>query len=212
MPILYDKKRKEIVSNDSWSIVKMLASAFSTLGNAKLARPPIDLAPRNLAAEMDAVHQAIYDTLLNGVYKAGISRLKRNDEAAQAASAIVYRTLDELDGKLSKQRFLLGTPQPTAVDVRLTMTLLRWDASYQFAFGLGGGQGTGGVLLGDGYPNLRDYTRDMYALFGADCVDWPSIRQYYRWGVGHPKDAPLPPLEPIIASAEAPHGRAEQFA
>ena len=68
------------------------------------------------------------------------------------------------------------------------------------------------MLLGDGYPNLQGYTRDMYALFGADCVDWPSIRQYYRWGVGHPKDAPLPPLEPIIASAEAPHDRAGKFA
>ena len=111
MPVLWDKKLGCIVSNDSWSIVKMLASAFSTLGKRE-ARTPIDLAPRNLAAEMDAVHQAIYDTLLNGVYKAGISRLKRNDEAAQAASAIVYRTLDELDGKLSKQRFSWGRRSP----------------------------------------------------------------------------------------------------
>ena len=96
------------------------------------------------------------------------------------------------------------------------MTLLRVDAAYLDAFALRGAA-RGGVLVGaraDGgggapYPALRNYARDMYArVGGAAVVDWPSFRQYYRWGPGLPRDAPLPPLEPIVASAEAPHDRA----
>jgi glutathionyl-hydroquinone reductase len=173
------------------------------------------------------VHGEVYSQLLNGVYKAGIALLKRSAEAHAAAAegatiaqpmrtaarrhaqpccaagAGVYGALAELDGRLSSRRFLLG-PCLSLVDVRLAMTLLRYDAAYRAGFGLSGGRG--GVLVECGYPALRGFTRDVYARIAPE-VDWPSYRQYFRWAQGLPREQPLPPLPPIIASAAEPHGR-----
>ena len=214
MPLLWDTKTRTIVSNDSWNIVKAFSgAAFMALGSgpaSALLHPERALLPPDAAGEaaMEELHGTIYKGLLNGVYRAGVPLLFGNTEAAAAAAKEVYATLAMLESRLTGQRFLCGG-SVTAVDVRLVMNLLRWDSSYRAAFGLGGGEG--GILLGDGYPSLRGYVRDLYALIGADAIDWPSFRQYYRWGVGHPQGEPLPPLEPLIASAEAQHGRAEQF-
>jgi putative glutathione S-transferase len=221
MPLLWDTRTRAIVSNDSWNIVKCFSGAFLAIGagpSSPLLDPASGLLPpaaadgtaADAAAAMEELHASIYKGLLNGVYRAGVGLLFGNAEGAAAAADEVYATLAWLDERLGGTRFLLGGAV-TAVDVRLVMNLLRWDSSYSTAFGLGGGRG--GVLLGGGYPHLQGYVRDMYQLAGmAGCVDWASFRQYFRWGIGHPKDEPLPPLEPIIASAEAPHGRAEKFA
>jgi glutathionyl-hydroquinone reductase len=209
VPILYDKKLQVIVSNDSWGIVKMLATAFPTLGSAAVGGT-IQLYPPEQSAAIEELHSRIYAGLLNGVYRSGIALLKGNAEGASAAAGQVYETLDELEKRLATRRYLMGGAQPTAVDIRLTMTLLRYDSSYRCAFALRGGRG--GVLVGDteggapGYPNLCGYVRDMYAQIQPE-VEWPSFRQYYRWAVGHPADAPLPSLTAIVASAGAPHGR-----
>ena len=74
-------------------------------------------------------------------YKAGVSLLKGAPERAAEAAQTVYETLASLDAELATRRFLLGTPEPTAVDVRLTMTLLRYDVAYRHAFALRGGRG-----------------------------------------------------------------------
>jgi len=221
MPLLWDTRTATIVSNDSWNIVKCFSGAFLAVGagpSSPLLDPTSGLLPPAAAdgtaadaaaAAMEELHASIYKGLLNGVYRAGVGLLLGNAEGAAAAAEEVYATLASLDERLGGTRFLLGGAV-TAVDVRLFMNLLRWDSSYSTAFGLGGGRG--GVLLGGGYPHLQGYVRDMYQLVGmAGCVDWASFRQYFRWGIGHPEDEPLPPLEPIIASAEAPHGRAEKF-
>ena len=209
MPVLWDKKLGCIVSNDSWSILKMLSTAFRPLG--KPGAP--DLVPDDVAQGMEEVQAAIYDTLLNGVYKAGINVVKKNAEAAEAAADKVYATLDELEDKLSRQRFLMGTAGPTAVDIRLTMTLLRYDSSYRQGFALRGGRG--GILVGDeseglkaaaGYPVLGAYLRDMYAGLKAS-VDWPAFLQYYRWAPGVAAHEPLPDLARIAQAADAPHDR-----
>ena len=136
--------------------------------------------------------------------KAGIGRLKGNVEAAQAAAQIVYQTLDALDTKLATRRYLMRTRAPTVVDIRLAMTLLRYDTSYRAAFDLRGGNG--GLLVESGYPNLRGYVRDMYQQL-KPAVEFRAFRQYYRWGPGLQPHEPLPEVGPIIASAEAPHGR-----
>ena len=206
MPVLWDKARREIVSNDSWSIVKMLATAFAPLG--KPAGPPPSLAPPSLSTEMEAVHAFVYDKLLNGVYKAGVAKLKGNAEGAAVAAAAVYATLDELERRLATRRYLLGTPGPTAVDLRLAMTLLRYDTSYRHAFGLD--RGRGGILVAEppatpGYPALAAYARDLYSLVQPS-IDWPSFLQYYRWAP-FPPDKPLPDVDRISAAAALPHGR-----
>ena len=219
VPVLWDTRTYTIVSNDSWAIVRMLATAFAPLARANRAagappRADQPLFPADRDAELEAAHAKIYAGLLNGVYRAGVGELLGNAAAAAAARADVARALDELEATLARSRYVLG-PALTAVDVRLAMTLLRFDAAYLDAFALRGAA-RGGVLVGetaDGggppYPALRGYTREMYArVGGAAVVDWPSFRQYYRWGPGLPRDAPLPPLEPLVASAEAPHDRA----
>eukprot|EP00756_Hemistasia_phaeocysticola_P001647 Hpha_TRINITY_DN11156_c0_g1::TRINITY_DN11156_c0_g1_i2::g.28070::m.28070/K07393/ECM4, yqjG; glutathionyl-hydroquinone reductase len=198
MPVLYDKKLQKIVSNDSWSILKMFATAFRGPGD----QTP-DLYPQDLAAGIEETHASLYDSLLNGVYKAGVNFARGNKDIYSLAAEKVYSTLEELEEKLKSRRFLMGGAI-TAVDLRLIMTLLRYDSSYRGAFQLQGGRG--GILVGEGYPTLQGYVRDVYAMIKT-VVDWPSFFQYYRWGVGLPRDQPLPDLAPIIASAEQPHGR-----
>lgn len=207
MPVLWDKREQTIVSNDSWSIVKMLGTVFAPLGTPPYG--PVDLVPSALAEQMETAHKEIYDGLLNRVYVAGIMRKKQNLDGAAAAARTVYATLDSLEESLQKRRHLLGTAQPTAVDLRLTMTLLRYDIAYRPAFGLGGGRG--GILAGDapgapsGYPTLAAYARDMYRLL-EPCTDWPAVLQYYRWAP-YPPERPVPDFHHIVTAAKAPHGR-----
>jgi len=198
VPILWDKKTSCIVSNDSWSICKFFATAFAPLGTTSF-----HLFPSAMVEQIEALHTKIYHTLLNGIYRAGIDRLFGNLDGAQAAAQEVYSCLDFLERRLTETKFLFGA-ELTLADVRLAMTLLRYDAAYRAAFSLFGGRG--GVLLNSGYPALAGYTRDIYSRIHAE-VDWPSFRQYYRWTSAVEPKASLPGLYDIIASAEAPHGR-----
>lgn len=200
VPVLWDSKQQKIVSNDSWTIVKMLASAFAPLGSK--ACP--SLLPEHLSEQVESTHAQIYKGFLNGVYRSGVARYMGNTEGAASAAKEVYAALDDIEAQLGTSRFLLGSESPSVVDVRLAMTALRFDSSYRCAFGLDGGRG--GILSLDcGYPNLRGHTRDMYAHLGND-VDWLSLRQYYRW-VGKDFVGPLPDLQALAASAAAPHDR-----
>ena len=140
----------------------------------KARAPRVDqpLFPADRDAELEAAHAKIYAGLLNGVYRAGVGELLGNAAAAAAARADVARALDELEATLARSRYVLG-PALTAVDVRLAMTLLRFDAAYLDAFALRGAA-RGGVLVGEtadgggpAYPALRGYTREMYARVGG---------------------------------------------
>ena len=207
VPVLWDKQLGCIVSNDSWAIVKILATAFRPLAkpNAPSLWPGADA---KLLARMEDLHADLYARLLNGVYKSGVAYLKGSRDVAQSAAEEVYQALDGLEKDLASRRFLLGTPGPSVVDIRLVMTLLRYDASYRFAFALQGGRG--GVLVGPGYPSgypvLGAYVRDVYSRI-KPTVDWSAFPQYYRWTKGHPTDQALPDLSAIVAAADKPHGR-----
>ena len=93
----------------------------------------------------------------------------------------------------------------TLVDIRLAMCLLRFDSSYFNGFGLDQ-KGRGGILIGDEFPNLRGFLRDVYSQIKST-VQWPAFRQYFRWARGLPEDKPLPDLRAIVASAEEHHSR-----
>jgi len=211
VPVLWDCKTKTIVSNDSWDIVQMLSTAFLPLAAAAAvegAPPPLVLCPPGEMEAMEALHVELKATLLNGVYRAGINLVRGNEEQAAKGRQDVFAALAKWDLFLGTKRFLMGDAI-TAVDLRLTMTLLRYDASYFAAFGLHldddeGGSHRGGILVGEGgYPHLCGYVRDVYQNGVGETVQWESFRQYYRWTVGHPADAALPPIPPIVASAEA---------
>lgn len=202
VPILWDSKTHQIISNDSWSIIKMLASAFEPFAKR---RPdvPLDaggLFPKSLLTAIEEKHQHIYKQLLNGVYRSGVAWVKQNETAAKAAAAEVFEELARLDDELTNKPFLLGE-HITAVDIRLMMTLVRFDAAYHIAFKLATPRNNSGILLGDGYPGLRSYVRRMYPHV-EPVLEWPTFRQYYRWTVGLASDQPIPSYEPIIASAQ----------
>jgi len=237
VPVLWDTKTNSIVSNDSWTIVKMMSTAFASMGNPTpeaIKMLAIDetsghptLTPPELDFRSEKTHCDIYDALLNGVYKAGLG-LFINDgvenKTVHADRKGVYDKLSELNLLLSKQRFLLGD-KLTAPDVRLAMTLFRWDASYRDAFLLK--KGRGGILLGNGHPHLKAYLRDLYVVM-EPTIDFVAIRQYYRipqaiehttaecddgsYASEEKKEEqqlqlpPIPDLRSIIASAKEPAG------
>jgi len=202
VPVLWDTKTRQIVSNDSWGLIETFSTAFKEFHKIK-HKCPINnikgLWPTALEKDMNTKHKEISHKLLNGVYRAGIPLIKNNLDAAQSAAKDVYGMLQVLDTELASKRFLFG-PNITAIDLRLTANLLRFDVAYYDAFALRGGKGH--ILLGSSYPNLKGYLRDMYQYVKPG-VFWATYYQYYRWNVGLPKEKPLPKLEPIIESAEA---------
>ena len=125
VPVLWDKRTGQIVSNESGDILRMLNGAFDAW-----AKESVDLYPQALRAEIDALNQLVYDNVNNGVYKAGFAR---SQKAYEDAYERLFATLDELEQRLATSRFLVGDA-PTEADWRLFPTLVRFDAVYYSHF------------------------------------------------------------------------------
>jgi glutathionyl-hydroquinone reductase len=125
VPVLWDKQRQTIVNNESADIVRMLNSGFRDL-----ADNTIDLYPQDLRSEIDALNDRIYPRLNNGVYRAGFATTQ---EAYEEAFGEVFGMLDELEERLSGSAFLFGD-RLTETDIRLFVTLVRFDAAYHGLF------------------------------------------------------------------------------
>ncbi len=121
VPVLWDKKQNTIVSNESAEIIRMFNSAFDGLG-AKTG----DYYPENRREDIDAINDRIYNTLNNGVYKAGFATTQN---AYEEAVVPLFDTLDWLEQRLSNSLFLIGE-NITEADWRLFTTLIRFDAVY----------------------------------------------------------------------------------
>ncbi len=191
VPVLWDKTRRTIVNNESSEIVRMLNGAFDALGAT-----PGDFYPQTLRAEIDALSARIYDTVNNGVYKAGFATTQ---QAYDEAVAPLFDTLDWLEARLARSRYLTGG-RLTEADIRLFTTLVRFDAVYvgHFKCNL--------RRIAD-YPNLSGYTRDIYPLPGvARTVDFTHIKRHYY--ESHPAIDPtgIVPRGPVL-DLDAPHGR-----
>jgi len=164
VPVLWDKHRHTIVSNESADIIRMFNAAFDGLG----ARPG-DYYPAPLRAEIDRFNARIYDGLNNGVYKAGFAG---SQEAYAAAVTSVFDTLDWLEHHLASRRFLIGDA-PTEADWRLFTTLVRFDAVYHGHFKCN-------LRRVVDYANVAAYTRDIYQLPGvAATVNFEHIKHHY---------------------------------
>jgi glutathionyl-hydroquinone reductase len=125
VPVLYDKHTNRVVSNESADILRMLDSGFGELASGP------DLYPEGLRTEIDAVNDRIYPRLNNGVYRAGFATTQ---VAYDEAFSDVFAQLDELEERLSDGRpFLLGD-RLTEADVRLFVTLVRFDVAYHGLF------------------------------------------------------------------------------
>ncbi|MBN9027683.1 glutathione S-transferase family protein [Kaistia nematophila] len=183
VPVLWDKQTGTIVSNESSEIIRMLNSAFDGVG-AK----PGDYYPEALRPEIDALNARIYDTVNNGVYKAGFAT---SQTAYEEAIHPLFASLDWLEGVLSEQRYLTGD-RLTEADWRLFTTLLRFDPVYvgHFKCNL--------RRLVD-YPALWSYTRELYQVDGIrETVDFDHIKRHYYESHKTINPTGVVPLGPIL--------------
>jgi putative glutathione S-transferase len=192
VPVLWDKERQTIVNNESAEIIRMLNGAFARVGASGR-----DYYPETLRAEIDAVNEQVFEHVNNGVYKAGFARTQ---EAYDEAVSALFATLDGLEERLSRQRYLAGD-RITEADWRLFTTLLRFDAVYvgHFKCNL--------RRLAD-YPNLWAYARELYQHPGiAETVDFHHIKHHYYGSMETVNPSGIVPIGPVIDWNE-PHGRA----
>ncbi len=164
VPVLWDRKKNTIVSNESSEIIRMFNNVFDGLGAT-----PNDFYPVALREEIDDLNHRIYRNVNNGVYKAGFAT---SQKAYDGAVASLFETLDWLEKRLRKQRYLTGRTL-TEADWRLFTTLIRFDQVYlgHFKCNL--------KRLVD-YPNLFSYVRDLYQYPGiAATVRMDHIKNHY---------------------------------
>ena len=192
VPVLWDRRRETIVSNESADIVRMLDDAFGAEGP--------DLYPEDLREEIDAVNARVYDRVNNGVYKAGFAT--RQEAYAEAFTAL-FAELDALEERLDRGRYLCGA-RLTEADIRLFTTLVRFDAVYVGHFKCNRRR------IAD-YSNLSNYLRDLYALPGvAATVNLDQIKRHYYGSHPHINPTGIVPLGPELA-LDAPNDRALRF-
>lgn len=192
VPVLWDKQRRTIVNNESSEIIRMLTRAFDGLG-AKAG----DYYPGPLRPTIDALNERIYDTVNNGVYKAGFAT---SQAAYDEAVTGLFETLDWLEDRLSRQRFLAGD-QVTEADIRLFTTLVRFDEVYHGHFKCN-------VRRIIDYPALWAFTRDIFQLPGvAATVNMEHIKRHYYESHDTINPTGVVPAGPALDFA-APHGRA----
>lgn len=164
VPVLWDKQTQTIVSNESSEIIRMFNTAFNHLtGNTT------DYYPDALRERINTLNDRIYDTINNGVYRAGFATTQ---EAYEKAYRSLFDSLDWVESLLIKQRYLAGD-RLTEADWRLFTTLIRFDAVYFGHFK------TNRQLLAD-YPAISGYVRELYQIPGvAETVSFEHIKTHY---------------------------------
>jgi putative glutathione S-transferase len=148
VPTLWDKKTGRIVNNESAEIIRMFNSEFAGIGADRT-----DYYPAALRGEIDRINALVYANVNNGVYRCGFARSQAAYETAYDA---LFATLDELEARLSRQRYLAGR-QITEADWRLFPTLVRFDVAYFSLFKCNRNR------IAD-FPNLSNYMRELYQL------------------------------------------------
>jgi len=191
VPVLWDRERGTIVSNESAEIIRMFNSAFDAItGDGQDFRPPA------LRDGIEEVNARVYDTLNNGVYKCGFASTQ---EAYDAAVRPLFETLDWLERRLSENRYLTGE-RITEADWRLFPTLVRFDTVYHGHFKCNRKR------LVD-CPNLWAYTRELYQWPGvAATVRMDHITRHYHYSHESINPHRIVPVGPVLDFG-APHGR-----
>ncbi len=191
VPVLWDRERETIVSNESAEIIRMFNSAFDAITDNAA-----DYWPEELRSEIEEVNDRIYDTVNNGVYKSGFATTQK---AYEAAVGPLFDSLDWLEGRLSEKRYLLGD-RLTEADWRLVTTLLRFDPVYHGHFKCNRRR------IVD-YPNLWGYTRELYQHPGvAGTVRFDHITRHYHYSHETINPHRIVPIGPDL-DFNAPHGR-----
>jgi len=192
VPVLWDKERETIVSNESADIIRMFSTAFDALGARKG-----DFYPEALRGDIDSLNDRIYGTVNNGVYKAGFATTQ---EAYEEAVVPLFDTLDWLEGHLAENRYLTGDSF-TEADIRLFTTLVRFDTVYVGHFKCN-------IRTLREYPELSAYTREIYQMPGVrETVHMDHIKTHYYASHKTINPTGIVPKGPEM-DLMAPHGRA----
>jgi putative glutathione S-transferase len=166
VPAVVDLETGHIVNNDYFQLTRYGEVEW----RAYQRRGAPDLYPRELCAEIDSLNDVLFREVNNGVYRCGFAG---SQEAYEEAFAMLFRQLDLLEARLSERRFLFGD-FVTESDIRLYVTLARFDAAYYDGFR------TNRNRLID-FPNLWAYARDLYAIPGfGDTTDFNAIKRHYH--------------------------------
>ena len=191
VPTLWDKKTKRIVNNESSEIIRMLNTEFDAITGSTA-----DFYPAPLRAEIDRLNARIYHNVNNGVYRCGFAK---SQAAYEAAYDGLFATLDELEERLSRRRYLVGH-QLTEADWRLFPTLVRFDVAYFSLFKCNRNR------IAD-YPNLSNYMRELYAVPGVAATVTPRyyVMNYYSIAKLNPTGI-IPKGTPVDLAQ--PHDRA----
>ena len=193
VPVLWDTVTKRIVSNSDDDIMRMFETQFDALAR----NPELDLYPSALRSQIDELNGLIYETVNDGVYRAGFATAQ---SAYDDAAFSVFMTLDAMETRLADLRYLFG-PQPLETDWRFFVTLVRFDPVYfgHFKCNL--------RRIAD-YPNLYGYLRDLYQIDGiAETVNFDHIKRHYYVTQNEINPTRIVPIGPLM-DLDAPHDRA----
>ncbi len=169
VPVIVDVLKNEAVNNDYFK----LTNYFETVWEPFHKNSAPDLYPEHLRADIDALNDDIFHDINNGVYKCGFAQ---SQESYEEAYDRLFSRLDELEERLSNQRFLFGD-YITDSDVRLFATLVRFDAAYYNGFN------TNRNLIRE-YNHLWGYVRDLYQTEGfGDTTDFDAIKKHYHTSI-----------------------------
>ncbi len=191
MPVLWDKQTATIVNNESSEIIRMLNSAFDQWAGAA-----IDFYPPALRAEIDAINRVVYDNVNNGVYRCGFATTQA---AYEEAFDVLFATLEDLEARLGRNRYLVGE-RMTEADWRLFTTLVRFDSVYYGHFKCN-------LRRIIDYTNLWGFTRELYQVPGvSETVDLGQIKRHYYMSHATINPTRIIPKGPAI-DFRTPHGR-----
>ena len=192
LPMLWDTQTQRIISNDMAQITIMFETEFT--GYHRPGSP--DLYPAAQRRDIDAIATLIYYAVNIGVYKAGLATTQAEYEEAFDA---LFATMDALDERLARRRFLLGS-EPCEADVRLFPTLARFDAVYYLLYKCN-------LHRLIDYQHLWAYARDLYQRPGfGETTDFDQIKRHYYQTQSRVNPSRIVPKGPYISWLE-PHGR-----
>jgi putative glutathione S-transferase len=192
VPCVWDARTQRIVSNDIPQITVTLETEFSDFHRPGAPR----LYPPGQRREIDAVSTLIFHAVNNGVYKAGMAMTQA---AYEEAFDVLFATLESLEERLARRRFLLGS-QVCEADVRLYPTLARFDAVYYVHFKCN-------LRRLVDYPHLWGYARDLFQRPGfGDTTDFGQIKRHYYQSQDWINPSRIVPKGPFVSWLE-PHGR-----
>ncbi|KAI0718719.1 glutathione S-transferase [Cerioporus squamosus] len=190
VPVLWDTKNETIVNNESSEIIRVFNTAFNHLLPADKAA--VDLYPEELRSEIDELNGWVYETVNNGVYKSGFAK---SQQAYEDAVYKLFDSLDRLEKILTGKDYLVGG-RLTEADVRLFVTIIRFDVAYHGAFRCNI------RTIRDGYPAIDLWLRKLYwnnPAFSETC-NFVHIKEgYYQLNNPHKiiPVGPIPNIRPL---------------